>query len=351
MAFFRKRLRPGLWQIWVASVCECVGAFWCKVLRGRREQMVIIPHGSRALARLQTRQGLVEVPPLDLDGPVPNWPGVGGGGVTAEVVLRLPEVLYLHRVAALPLAAEESLPQVIELEIDRLTPFARGEALFDHRVVTKDKVAGQLRVAVVAAAREVVEPWLIRLAAAGCRPAVIDTEQGWQGQNLLPLHERLSRRVGPRWVGGLVFLVVILGLGTLLTPLVVKRQQVLALAPLVSAARLAADKALSLREEVQKQKESARRVLDLRLASMPMTSVLKGLTHLLPDTTWLQELDVQGSDVQLHGEATQASALIGILDDSRMFTDVAFPAPVVQMPGTGTERFHISAKVRAGNGR
>ena len=69
---------------------------------------------------------------------------------------------------------------------------------------------------------------------------------------------------------------------------------------------------------------------------------MKRLTERIPDNTWIQNLDYDKGEVQLRGESTQATALIGILDEMPGIDEVRFRSPVVQIAAKGKERFHIS---------
>jgi hypothetical protein len=51
---------------------------------------------------------------------------------------------------------------------------------------------------------------------------------------------------------------------------------------------------------------------------------------------------VRGTEVQLHGFARTASELIGLLDQSALFREPQFRAPVTQDPRHEAEQFHMS---------
>jgi general secretion pathway protein L len=76
-----------------------------------------------------------------------------------------------------------------------------------------------------------------------------------------------------------------------------------------------------------------------------MIDLLRELTERLPDNTWVQNLDFRDGEVQVRGESGQATALIDLLDQAPGITEVAFRSPVVQVAGSGRERFHISLKL------
>lgn len=60
----------------------------------------------------------------------------------------------------------------------------------------------------------------------------------------------------------------------------------------------------------------------------------------------MQNLDFREGEIQIRGESAQATALIDLLDQAPGITDVTFRSPVVQVAGSGKERFHISMKFK-----
>lgn len=84
-----------------------------------------------------------------------------------EVTLSIPREWVLIRTADLPIAVKENLAGVISYELDRLTPLAAGEALYDFRVLGEGQ--GRLTVAVWAARNNVVSPYVEALKNQGIR--------------------------------------------------------------------------------------------------------------------------------------------------------------------------------------
>ena len=52
------------------------------------------------------------------------------------------------------------------------------------------------------------------------------------------------------------------------------------------------------------------------------------LSHLLPNTAWIQKFDFSKDYVRIDGSAQSASALIEHLESSYLFEDVSFLTPV-----------------------
>ena len=81
-----------------------------------------------------------------------------------------------------------------------------------------------------------------------------------------------------------------------------------------------------------------------------VVQVLNELTRLVPDHAYLIQLEFRDQTVELHGFASTASDLIGVLDQSPLFKAPQFRAPVTQDRRSGAERFHISVELAAEEG-
>jgi general secretion pathway protein L len=77
----------------------------------------------------------------------------------------------------------------------------------------------------------------------------------------------------------------------------------------------------------------------------PVIDVLERLSRLLPDSTWLKQLEIKNGSVHLQGFSADASSLIGILEKDSNFSGVRFSSPVTQDEDSGRERFRISATI------
>ena len=93
------------------------------------------------------------------------------------------------------------------------------------------------------------------------------------------------------------------------------------------------------------ERTRSRRVLagleSVQRASLPALPLLRELTEALPDTAWLQVLNVDREGVELTGQADAASQLIPLLEASRWLERVEFTSPVTKLQGK--EQFRLRA--------
>jgi Tfp pilus assembly protein PilN len=77
-----------------------------------------------------------------------------------------------------------------------------------------------------------------------------------------------------------------------------------------------------------------------------MLELLRELTVTLPQDTWLSRVVVTEKDISLEGYAANASALIGMLENSKFFKDVGTASTTFKDARLGKERFHVKAALK-----
>ena len=97
------------------------------------------------------------------------------------------------------------------------------------------------------------------------------------------------------------------------------------------------------------------RDIDVRASILPtnhgesmVMRLLDEMTRIVPDGTWVSQLDIKGIEVQVQGQSPAAASLIGLLEDSESFSNPQFRSPVTQIPRSDLERFHLSAEWSGG---
>jgi hypothetical protein len=87
----------------------------------------------------------------------------------AEIVLTIPRELLVLRTVELPISTKENISSVISYELDRLTPFASSEAMYDFKVY--DEEEGKLKLIIAAMRTDALRPYLDALKEKKMRPA------------------------------------------------------------------------------------------------------------------------------------------------------------------------------------
>lgn len=265
----------------------------------------------------------------------------------SRIILAIAPGLSLTKELQLPLAAQQDLTQVLTFEMDRQTPFRADSVYFDYRVIRRDTARKQLTVCLGVVPRALVDEALAPLSALDLRMSQpgIATDSSWDGRTFSLTRasdqQGLLSRVNPLLLAlnGLLLIVVVF------LPFYHQRSERTALSTQLNQVREAANGAMSLREQVDRLAQEIKVAVDRKSQWPPMVEILNELTMVLPNSTWLNRLEIKDGEIHLQGVSSSASSLIALIEESATFADVRFQSPVTQDPRTGRERFHLSARI------
>jgi general secretion pathway protein L len=261
-------------------------------------------------------------------------------------VLRLGEADVLGKSMSLPLAAERELDQVLAFEMDRETPFKAEDLYWNHRIEGADRKNGRLSVRLFFVPKANLAPLLTALSQAGIRPRRAEIADGPDAGTYLPLENG-----GPRhhpssqlmWLAAVCC--VALGLAAVVIPFVRQEVALASIEQEIAAGRAAAAEADSVRQEIDRLAGSANFVESERDKAGRPLAVLAAATRILPDDTYLTEMDLRQRKVTLSGRSAAAARLIGPLAADGTFRNPGFAAPVTRLEALGSELFTINAEV------
>src|SRR6516225_3329575 len=267
------------------------------------------------------------------------------GGKTT--VLRLGEADVLAKTVTLPLAAERELDQVLAFEMDRETPFKPEELYWNHRVTAADRQNGRLSVRLLLLPKATLDPLLTDLAAVGIRPWRVEVGDGPDRGFYVPLngdgnraHPASNRLLRPIAAGCAAF-----AIAAVVAPFVRQEQRLAALDREITVSRAAAAEAESLRQEIDRLSGSAGVIESERDKAGRPLAVLAAATRILPDDTYLTEMELRQRKLTLSGRSAGAARLIGALAADGEFRNPGFSAPVTRLEALRTELFTINAEV------
>jgi len=253
---------------------------------------------------------------------------------------------FIFRSLELPGAASQFLDGVVRSQIDRLTPWTANEAAFGWSEPT-EAANGQIAVTVAATARSLVNPIARALIGARADHVRMSTGIGEGPAQTIPVFAQdiggesggqgLRRRVvAGLALSGLAFAI------SLAAWLIVGGGDDSRMADLQSQIGERRSQLMNRRGPAA---EEALKALEARKWATPSAVMtLESLSKTLPDDAHLTEMRIEGGKVQIAGSATNASALIQLIEQSRRFTQATFFAPTVRTQN-GAESFHIEAHI------
>ena len=262
-------------------------------------------------------------------------------------VLRLDERDVLGKTVSLPLAAERELGQVLSFEMDRETPFKAEELYWNHRIEAADRQSGRLSVRLVLAPKANLSALLAALGQAGIHPRRAEIADGPDAGAYLLLDGNGGHADHPssRLLWPVAGCCAALGLAALVIPFARQEITLASLERGITTARAAATEAEGLRQEIDRLSGSADFIESERdKAGRPLV-VLAAATRVLPDDSYLTEMELRQRKVTLTGRSAAAARLIGPLAADGTFRNPGFAAPVTRLEALHSELFTINAEV------
>jgi general secretion pathway protein L len=270
----------------------------------------------------------------------------------APTCLRLDAERALRTIVDLPLAAEANLDEVVSFELDRHTPFRADQAAFSHRVLERDPAGQRLRIELIVVPRPVIDQAIAvatRLQLDVDRIDIGDTASGnlAGSGNLLPSRSPVARQRSRErtFVYALSAAAAALALVAVYLPVHSMQRTADSLQQEFEAAKKSAVAAAALQKEIDALRKDELFLVDRKRDRLTVSNLLLEATRILPDDTWLSEWQLAGGEMQLTGYAGSASALVNLLEQSKIFRNTTFQSPVVQDGKSGRERFHVATQV------
>lgn len=270
-------------------------------------------------------------------------------GSRLELVLRPGR--FLVRPLELPARASEFIEGIVRVQIDRLTPWTVGEAVFG----CSEPVAaggGKVMTTIAATTRAAAEPYIKGLAALHPVSLSIFTPAGEGAHDLIRVFEQQARGLLDRARLSRLLRLVLAGAAA---------AAVLA----TVAGSLVGDYLDSRRDELNGELNARRIALRLDRNGTDLSPVaalarrkherqasviaIEELSRILPDNTYVTELHIDGDTLQVVGVTSDAPSLIRLLEQSQHFSRATFFAPTTHAPSDPGDRFHIEAKLEPTN--
>ena len=268
---------------------------------------------------------------------------------TTDVVVELPESEVLRRRFEMPAASRATLARAVPFELERLSPIEADRLYYDFSVVeiAKAKKLAQLELRIVK--RSTVDSAIALARAAGLRVGAIrfagdPGEADWRS---FPLDRSALLRL--KWRQWNVVVLAALALLLVVAIVFAAYWRGAAAADELSAEVDAAGTRAAVVHRLSHEISDVQAQIEFPLGQKRapfLLAILREVTRVLPDGTWLSEFQLDGGKVHIQGFAKSASDVVGEIDRSPMFANAQFMAPL-QSAQNGNERFDLSFDVKA----
>jgi len=128
-------------------------------------------------------------------------------------------------------------------------------------------------------------------------------------------------------------------------PILQKNEALVLLEEQEQAAAQVAREGNQVRRDLEKMADASRFLFEKKRSEIMAVTLLDEISRILPDHTWVLRLDISATEMQVQGQSEASASLIALVEASPLFENASFRSPVVQVPGTDADRFHLSADV------
>ena len=260
---------------------------------------------------------------------------------------------FVFRRLELPRRAIDFLDGVVRAQIDRLTPWAAGDAVYGWGRPA-DIAGDRIAVTIAATARAAVRPILQGLSDLGAASIAVLTAPAADpaaGASIQVYDQSVRGILDPRRVSRV--LLVVLLVAAAVASLAIAADALIGGnldTRRADLARRIDERRSLLRVGQNGTTRSASALLDRRKQETPATViVLEALSAILPDETYVTELRIEGNKGQIIGVTRDAPGLIRLIEQSPHFTHATFFAPTTRSPTDPGDRFHIEARIEPVN--
>src|SRR5947209_7494912 len=269
----------------------------------------------------------------------------------SRVEIDLQPKRFLFRPLELPARAADFLEGIVRAQIDRLTPWSAGEAVFGCSPAI-DSGAESITTVIAATTRKVAMTYVQAVSMFHPAAVAVCTDVAERDAGRVKVFEQKARghldaaRLSRALLVGLGATAV----GTLLAVIAATYVADTLGAQENELARQISQRRAAIRASSDGGDRSPIAALERRKHETPASViVLDALTQVLPDHTYVTELHLTGNKLQIVGITRDAPSLIPLIEQSQHFTRATFYAPTTRAPSDPGERFHIEMRVEAKN--
>jgi general secretion pathway protein L len=349
-ARYQQSALPGFFDWWLGELRGLLPQRWQAYLRVQQTQL-LLRRGPAGLELLAAEGGnATPLGMLPTENPVNELAlveRVGAEAARVPRVLLLPADAVLVRRLYFPAAAAGNIRSLVGFEIDRQTPFRPDQVEYDCRVLPGEKGARQISVELAVVSKERLAAELATLGDLARRLDAVDLFKGSAraGFNLLPPTQRRPHDHRPTLINVALVAFSVCLLLVAMGQLVDNRSAAVGeIEAEVEARRVEARRTAQLRKTLEEAAGAANFLFEHKTNRPTTIELLRDLTDILPDDTFLERLTINGSDLSLTVQSASAAKLIELFQTSPQFTDATLLGAVQPDSRTGKDRATLTVR-------
>jgi len=159
--------------------------------------------------------------------------------------------------------------------------------------------------------------------------------------NLLSLKNGKQQNINFIVPSILAAVIILTGAFYLLAPIFVEQNNIDTIDERMNSLKPEMKKIEMMKKEIGVLSSSIETINDFKKSRLMTIDVLREITKILPDKTWLTRLHVTENSVEIEGYATSAAGIISKLENTKYFQKVEFASPMFRDSRQNNERFVI----------
>lgn len=278
-----------------------------------------------------------------------------GAQNTKHVLLRLSPDDVVQRTIQIPKAASDLIDSVLENQMERIVPWPLDEARYGYRLVGPNPTApDQLDIHVVATTSGILDAVLQQARSLGLAPSVVDygpDDEAAPGVDLMSLEpdpiKRTEKRIHAALAVSLAASLAVASFG--IYEVWNRRTENSELVARIASAEARVADIKRLNDENRALREQRERLAKRKIDDPAVILLIEALSRALPDTAYLEELEIHGRETRIVGKSADPTGLITLLENTPEFEDVRFSAPTTREQGETLGTFSIVGRAQGGS--
>jgi general secretion pathway protein L len=339
---------------WTEELAGLVPAWLRRWATQAPRGVIVSAEGSSFVCYDEGRAGLVRRGELTIArGAIDSGARLLRDRIRGRAVVRVPHKACLVRRLELPAAAKRDFDKILQIDLERATPFLWRDVYSDYFIDGETGPDGKVPVCQVIVKRQVLDAILSELQANGISAEAADcwNEAANQGLPIDFLRGQDQTRISSirrraKMIVSLSILAVLLSFSAVYIGL---SKFEAALERAEAEATAARTKALAVNRSMSATGAALTEVAELRrlkTARPMMLEVLDELTRRLPDSVWVSQMKLDGDVAEVTIVTRSADGLLSMLANSPLFATAEFSAPVTYDPAGQFERALVRINLR-----